>query len=281
MNWECLSGDEFPEAVVKASRVCLLPLSCVERHAGHLPLGTDTFIARETCLRAAVVEPAIIFPDLIFTQILEGRHCAGTIALEPNLIIRLLENICSEIARNGMDKIILVNSHGGNGHMLHFFVQSQLASPRNFVLYLAKPALLEGDEPAIRSQWESVIDGHAGENETSQLLVIRPDLVDLSKIPGDDEGQAKSRLKAVRDANLFTGMWWYADHPSHYRGHAKYATAEKGERVLSARARALVEAIRVVKKDNVAKQLQQEFFAAASPATGATAEPAKPGANLV
>ena len=101
MHWEELTGDQFPEAVAMAQGVCLLPLSCIERHSHHLPLGTDMYIGRELCRRAAEIEPALVFPDFIFTQILEARHCPGTIAIEPDLIMRLLDNTCREIARNG------------------------------------------------------------------------------------------------------------------------------------------------------------------------------------
>lgn len=264
MNWEELTGDEFPLAVTKAERVCLLPLSCLERHAHHLPLGTDLFIARETCRRAALDESVVVFPDLFLTQIFEARHCPGTIAIEADLILRILENVCREIARNGLDRIILVNAHGGNNHLLHFFVQCQLASPRDYVIYLAKPFLLAEDRGPLKEQWSSPIDGHAGENETSQLLAFRPDLVDQAKIVSNDEGKPQNRLSNVIDAGLFTGTWWYADHPSHYRGEAVHGSSQKGERMISARVRALVEAIRVVKRDTVTRQLQDEFFIASS-----------------
>ena len=82
MRWEELTGDQFSEAVATVQGVCLLPLSVIERHAHHLPLGTDMYIGRELCRRAAELEPAIIFPDFIFTQILEAQHVIGTIAIE-------------------------------------------------------------------------------------------------------------------------------------------------------------------------------------------------------
>jgi len=59
-----------------------------------------------------------------------------------------------------------------------------------------------------------------------------------------------------------TGVWWYADHPTHYRGDGSPATAEKGERLLAARARALARAIRLIKEDRETRRLQDEFFAA-------------------
>jgi creatinine amidohydrolase len=260
--WEELTGDQFVQAVEAAQGVCLLPLSVIERHGHHLPVGTDMFIARELCRRASALEPAVVFPNYIFTQILEARHAAGTIAIEADLMLRLLENVCREIARNGLKKIVLVNAHGGNSALLPFFAQGQLASPRDYVVYLAEGSFLPEDEAAIRAQWSTEVDGHAGEKETSALLVIRPDLVDHAALRSDGEGLPRERLKALSEAGLYTGIWWYADHPTHYRGDGGAGTADKGERFLQARARALASAIQAVKRDAVTSALQAEFFAA-------------------
>ncbi len=262
MRWEDLSANGFAEAVQSTGGVCLLPLSCLERHGPHLPLATDAFIAREICARAAAIESAVIFPDLVLTQILEARHCPGTVAISPDLVVRLLGEICREIARNGLTRIILVNGHGGNSHMLHFFVQSQLASPINYAVYLAKLHLSREDDLAVRAQWESTVDGHAGETETSQMLAIRPELVHLDLLQDEREGLPLGRLGDLQRAGLYTAMWWYGDHPTHYRGSGLLATPEKGVRVLDARARALGNAIRTVKNDNMTTELQSEFFAA-------------------
>jgi creatinine amidohydrolase len=264
MHWEELTSDQFPAAVSAAQGVCLLPLSCIERHAHHLPLGTDMYIGRELCRRAAALEPAIVFPDFIFTQILEAQHCAGTIAIEADLIVRLLDNVCREIARNGLTKIILVNAHGGNNHLIHFFGQMQLATPRDYVVYVAEPPLSPEDEALVAAQWQSTVDGHAGERETSAIMIIRPDLVRAEALHADGEGLPLERLKPLTEAGVYTGIWWYADHPTHYRGDGSVATAEKGERYLFARAQALARAIRVIKADQETRRLQDEFFAASN-----------------
>jgi creatinine amidohydrolase len=261
MHWEELTSDDFPQAAADAGGVCLLPLSVIERHAHHLPLGTDMYIARDLCRRAAALEPAIIFPDFIFTQIFEAQHAAGTIAIDPDLIIRLLESVFREIARNGLKKIVIVNGHGGNNNLIHYLTQLQLATPRDYVLYVAEPPLSADDEAAIGAQWESSYDGHAGEQETSAILIIRPDLVHMDRVQADGEGAAQGRLKALRDLGVDTGIWWYADHPTHYSGEASSATAEKGDRWMAARARALANAVRAIKADSEAKRLQDEFFA--------------------
>jgi creatinine amidohydrolase len=259
MRWEDLNGDQFPEAVKQAEDVCLLPLSCIERHGHHLPLGTDMFIGRELCRRVSDIEPAVIFPDFFYTQILEARHMPGTIGLEPELIIRLLENTCREIARNGLTKIVIVNAHGGNDYLINYFAQIQLASRRDYVVYIPQPSYLS-EESATAAQWETAVDGHAGERETSMILAIRPELVRPENMPADSEGLPLGRLKPLSDQGTFVGIWWYADHPTHYCGDGRPATAQKGEAWFADRSRSLAEAIRTIKDDKDARRLQDEFF---------------------
>jgi creatinine amidohydrolase len=261
MKWEELSGDRFEEAVEECGGVCLLPLSVIERHGHHLPLGTDMYIGGEVCRRAAMLEPAIVFPDYIFTQIPEARHLAGTIAIDGDLMVRLLDNVCREIARNGLKKIVLVNAHGGNTGLISLFKMLQLYSPRDYVVYLVQPhSLLFGGD--LEVPWDPSTDGHAGPGETSLILAIRPELVDMQKVPTDDEGKARNRLQALQEAGVQTGMWWYADYPTHYAGDATPSSPDMGERLFDAMARVLVRAVRAVKEDTTTKRLQDEFYAA-------------------
>ena len=263
MFWEELTSDEFPAAVERAEGVCLLPLSCIERHAHHLPLGTDMYIGREMCRRAVQHETAVVFPDMIYTQILEAQHCAGTVAIDPEVILALLNNVIREIARNGLKKIVLVNAHGGNNALMTFLTQMQMRAPGDSVLYAWNPTLLDEDKTTIGALWESAVDGHAGEKETSAIMAVRSDLVHADVLHADGEGMPLGRLAALRAAGLTTGIWWYADHPTHYRGDGVPATAEKGERYFEAVGRSLAHAVRLVKADTVAHQLQQEFAQAA------------------
>lgn len=274
MRWEELTGDQFPQAAAQAEGVCLLPLSCIERHAHHLPLGTDMYIARELCNRAAALEPAIIFPDYIFTQILEARHCAGTIAIDSDVILSLLDNVCREIARNGLKKIVIVNAHGGNNSLIRYFTQIQLAAPRDYIVYIAEPPLLPDDQVA---GWKFGPNDHAGEDETSAILATRPDLVRHDQLRDDGEGDPLGRLKHLQEVGVSTAIWWYGDHPTHYSGNGSPAAAEKGERHFAARARALAKAIRVIKDDNEALRLQNEFYAAHQHSTRSRIEPLDTG----
>jgi creatinine amidohydrolase len=209
--------------------------------------------------RAAALEPAIVFPDYIFTQIPEVRHRAGTISIDPELMVRLLDNVCREVARNGLKKIVLVNAHGGNLGLLSLFNMLPLYSPRDYVIYTVQP--FGPTMAAVDVPWERATDGHAGPGETSIILKINPDLVHMDQVPAGDEGAALNRLKALREAGVQTGIWWYADHPTHYQGDARPATAEAGDRLLDAMAQTVARAIRVIKADGETKRLQDEFFA--------------------
>jgi len=260
MRWEELTGDRFAEAVQECEGVCLIALSVVERHGHHLPLGTDMYEGRGILERVAQLEPVILFPDYIFTQIPEARHLPGTISIDGELMIKLLDNVCREIARNGLKKIVLVNAHGGNFGLVALYNMLQLYTPRDYVVYLVNPfmALMSGQ---VEAPWPRDADGHAGPGETSMMLALRPDLVYMDRVPTDDEGKARNRLQALREAGVQTGIWWYADHPTHYAGNASFATAAAGAQFLDVMAAAVVRAVRAIKADTEAKRLQDEFYA--------------------
>jgi creatinine amidohydrolase len=258
MRWEELTGDQFVEAAKTCEGVCVVALSVVERHGHHLPLGTDTYQGRSMLSRIAAREPIIEFPDYIFTQIPEARHLAGTISIDGELMIKLLDNVCREIARNGCKKVVLLNAHGGNFGLLALYNMLQLYKPKEYVVYIVGPF---GAMSGLELPWPREEDGHAGPGETSMMLALRPDLVDMSKVPLDDEGKARNRLQALREAGVQTGIWWYADHPTHYAGNAAHGTAAAGEQILDAIADSIAQAIRAIKADTVAAQLQAEFFA--------------------
>lgn len=263
MRWEELSADRFAAAAKECEGVCLIALSVLERHGTHLPLGTDMYEGRGLLSRVAALEPVIEFPDYIFTQIPEARHLPGTISIDPDLMIRLLDNVCREVARNGLKKIVLVNVHGGNYGMAAFYNMLQLHTPRDYVVYLINP-FLKLNQGELRAPWDPAEDGHAGPGETSMMLALRPDLVRMDLIPPIEDGVARDRLKALREAGIETGIWWYADFPTHYSGNARLATSETGEKFLDTMAQSIARAVRLIKADTESKRLQDAFFSASA-----------------
>jgi creatinine amidohydrolase len=261
VRWEELTGDRFPEAVEHCGGVCLIALSVIERHGHHLPLGTDMYQGRAALERAATLEPAMLYPDYVYTQISEARHLPGTISLDGDVVLALLDNVCREIARNGLKKIVLVSAHGGNRFLIPYFLDRQRERAQDYVVY-GISGIGGGQRPDV--PWDRAIDGHAGPGETSMMLAIRPDLVHLDRVPAGDEWRARGRLAALREAGAETGMWWYADHPTHYAGDAHPATADTGERLLDARAASIARAVRAIKADAETARLQETFYAAAA-----------------
>lgn len=260
MRWEELTSDDFAAAVEECEGVCLVALSVIERHGRHMALGTDMYEGRGLLDRVAKRERVILFPDYYFTQIPEARHQPGTISIDGELMLQLLDNVCREIARNGLRKIVLVNAHGGNFGLLTYFNMRQLYQPRDYVVYIVNPIMVGSQ---TEKPWPREVDGHAGAGETSVMLALRPDLVHMERVPTDGDGEARNRLQALREAGVQTGIWWYADYPTHYAGDAAYATAEAGEAILDAQAEFVANAVRAIKMDTEAKRLQDEFFAGA------------------
>ncbi len=253
-KWEELTAADFRQGIQQAKGACLLPFGILEKHGPHLPLGTDLLNVRYAALQAAAQEYAVVFPEYYFGQIFEAKHEPGTVAYSLELQLRLLQETSDEMARNGCKKIIIVNGHGGNEHLLPLFGQSQLNSPHDYVVYVLDGGRSKSGGPPKKS---TSIDYHAGENETSNTMVSRPDLVHLDRAAS--ESGADQKRQSLPE-NLYTGIWWYARFPNHYSGDGSVATKELGEWNMTNWIDTIVEAIRAVKADDASLKLQNEFY---------------------
>jgi creatinine amidohydrolase len=253
VHWEELTAQDFRIAIQQSQGTCLLPFGILEKHGPHLPLGTDLLDVRHAALTAAQHEFAVVYPEYYFGQIFEARHEPGTIAYSSHLQLELLQETTDEMARNGCKKIIIVNGHGGNERLLPFFAQAQLEKAHDYVVYIfGLPERPTGGPPRKTS-----MDMHAGESETSKMLISRPDLVHLDRA-GKESGADQARL-SLPDT-LYTGIWWYARFPEHYSGDGSVATRELGEYYMQAWIAAIQKAIQAVKSDKTSLPLQNEFF---------------------
>jgi len=257
VRYEELTAPDFVRAVAKSGGTCVIPVGILEKHGPHLPLGTDLLDCRELSLRAAAKEYTIVFPQYYFGQIFEAKHQPGTIAYSTHLMLDMLQETCDELARNGIKKIILVNGHGGNEQFLQYFCQVQLAAKKDYAVYLYDPS----DDTTVSEVLEKIrnttLDGHAGEEETSSMLAHRPDLVHMDRA-NDQSGEDQKRLANLKHA--YTGIWWYASQPNHYRGYGAAGTKEMGETMLNLESGVLAEMIRSVKADTITLELQEMFF---------------------
>ena len=254
VKWEELTAGDFRAAIQQAKGTCLLPFGILEKHGPHLPLGTDLLNVRFAALHAAEQEFAVVFPEYYFGQIFEAKHQPGTVAYSMELQLKLLQETTDEMARNGCKKVVIVNGHGGNEHLLPFFAQAQMASPKDYVVYVLDG---ERNRPGGPAKKSTGVDYHAGENETSNTLYTHPELTHIDRA-GPESG-ADQKRQNLPDF-LYTGIWWYARFPNHYSGDGSVAAKELGEWNVEGWISTIVEAIRAVKADDASLKIQNEFY---------------------
>lgn len=251
MKWEELTAPEFGRAVEACGRVCILPIGVVEKHGDHVPLGMDYLHASYVAEQVAEREPAMVFPPYYFTHNGHAKCEPGAIAIRFELIIELLEAVCDEIARNGFERILILNSHGGNVSMIEYFCFKMLDREKPYSIYTVSTR-------SARPAGTAEIDGHGGESETSIMLAMRPELV-KGKIA--DYGLPLPREEKFREYKVGTPTNWYSRHPDMLRGDRTEATAEKGKVFLDGEIATIAEVVRLIKTDDEPVRLYREFHA--------------------
>jgi creatinine amidohydrolase len=257
-RWDELTATDWPAALDKSEKTCILPFGILEKHGPHSPLGTDLIHVREWTARATKQEYAVVFPDYFYGQINEARQQPGTFALPSRVIFDLLEATCDEIARNGFTKIVILNGHGGNPEFIQFFMQSFLNKRHNYVIYFYTP---EEDAEFAKEynkmhKSDQSTDQHAGERETSTLLYLRPDLMRMDRA----DKQSGANQKRLNLVGLYTPIWWYAAYPNHYAGEGAKATTEFGKFITDHEISSFIKVLKEVKADKKTLELQNEFY---------------------
>jgi creatinine amidohydrolase len=252
-HWEELTGPDFVQAIKLSQGTCLLPIGILEKHGPHLPIGSDLLNARYVALHAAEQQYAVVFPEYYFGQIAEARQEPGTVSYSRDLQLALLQATTDEMGRNGCKKILIVNGHGGNNHLLPYFIQSQLDKPHDYVVYLFDQRVPASGGPKKKT----TNDQHAGESETSKLMIVRPDLVHPERATA--ESGADQHHQNLPEG-VYTAIWWYARFPDHYAGDGSAATHELGEFQMKWWVDSVSKALAAIKADNASLKLQTEFF---------------------
>jgi creatinine amidohydrolase len=258
-RWDELTASDWEMALKKSDSTCILPIGILEKHGPHGPIGSDLIKVREWSARATKKEYAVVFPDYFYGQINEAKQQYGTFSLPSKLVMELLESTCKEIGRNGFKKIIIVNGHGGNPQMIRYFIQNQLEKKRDYAVYFFDPKTPRDvtEKASQLRKSDAKFDMHGGENETSSLLYLRPDLVKLDKSTSES-GENQNHLQLSND--LYTAIWWYASYPNHYAGKAEVSSVALGKLLTDSIIKSLANAIKTVKEDKQTLKLQNEYF---------------------
>lgn len=265
--WENLTADDFLDAVRDSKGVVLVPFGCLEKHGHHLPLATDSIVACDVARRAAEKERAVVFPFSPFGMVNEVRHMGGTMALSAETMRRVFDEMCEEFARNGLDKIIIVNDHGGNNDFIGEFLRSRLEKRRPYQVYSWFVCRFT---PEQTKAWNARFDGnppsygHACVIESSQMMALRPETVHMDRVRGDADGKSRHRYDPFGALHLQSPISWYADFPTQMCGETRGSSPELGEWLLDSFSDTLAKCIRLVKESNLMSELTEEYQLGAS-----------------
>lgn len=246
MLWENLRSEQFEDAVKQSRGVCVVPIGCLEKHGPHSPLGTDTIIATETCIRAAEKEPVVIFPTMYFGEKSGAGEFPGTVIFSMETRWHIFRDTCNEIYRNGFKKILFVNSHGGNKSMLDLFARAMMQENPNVMVFLAgtgsittpaieylvqnpqaNPGLTAEDLAALQDFLDKKkATGHAGFSETARTYYFRPETVRLDGI-ADESGDNTHRFDAFKEHGITTHFGWMGNYPNSYAGSNEYVLNDR------------------------------------------------------
>ncbi|WP_425838691.1 creatininase family protein [Streptomyces fractus] len=163
--------------------VAVLPVGAIEQHGAHLPVATDHLIAEavaEGAAQAAGEECDItLLPSLAYTKSNEHAWSAGTLWIGPTTLLAVLDDIGRSLAAGPVRRLAFLNAHGGNSALLGVALRELRVRHglHTFLLHASLPVDQGGTSP----ESELGLGVHGGLNETSAMLHLRPDLVDLTR----------------------------------------------------------------------------------------------------
>ena len=218
---ELLTTATSTDEAARGATVAVLPVGSFEQHGDHLPLITDAAIACLIAAELTPIYPVFVLPPITFSCSHEHEGFPGTVSISASTLITVIADIRASLTRSGIEKLVLVNGHGGNYVLSNIAQQANLDGPRVGLF----PGRHDWDA-ARRAAGMSTTghdDMHGGELETSLLLHARPDLVRDSYRNADHEAGDRPHL-------LIRGMTEYTD--TGIIGRPSLADATKGKAAL-------------------------------------------------
>lgn len=94
--------------------LAVLPVGACEQHGPHLPLYTDTWIARSIATRVTSGTDWLLLPAIAYGTSAEHQGFAGTVALRPETLRAVVEDVARSCAVFGVRRVVVISGHGGN-----------------------------------------------------------------------------------------------------------------------------------------------------------------------
>ena len=177
-----LSGPALATTLT-AESIIVLPTGAIEHHGPHLPLATDFIMA--DLLSARIVDAAVAagldvwrLPPLAYTKSDEHHWAPGTMWISWETLMTTVVEIADSVANTPATTLVFYNGHGGNIALLQVALREirRRTGLRTFLTSVAIPAGDGVDGPDERG-----FGIHGGHGETSVLMALRPELVDLTE----------------------------------------------------------------------------------------------------
>ena len=244
--WADLTTQNFAR-LDPAATVAVLPVAATEQHGPHLPLSVDQTLAdglvASALPRLAADLPILFLPTLQVGYSPEHTGFPGTLTLSSATVIATWVELGECVARAGVKKLLLFNTHGGQVSVMDI-VARELRVRCGLIVYSCSWWNLPlGDAVnGLFGDQEHRFGVHGGEIETSMMLALRPQFVDMAQARNFN---STSQDRAARYPILGNGQsaklgWAMQDYnPAGAAGNAAAATREKGQAVVDAAGRQL------------------------------------------
>jgi creatinine amidohydrolase len=233
--WQDLTSSELA-GLDPERTVALLPVSAVEQHGPHLPLATDAIIG-EGLVRSLMArggQGILVLPAQTIGHSLEHTDYPGTLSLSAESLLATWQDLGRSVARTGLRKLVLLNTHGGNIPLVQL---AALRLRQELGMLVVRANYFSFGSPAGLFAEDELRHGiHGGEMETSLMLQLRPDLVRREQLA---DFRALTHEMAARKGLLGPekpiGFGWMSQdlHEHGVSGNAARADAERGKILLS------------------------------------------------
>lgn len=239
-----LTGPDILERLTEHS-IIVQPLGAVEQHGPHLPLSTDSVIA--TAVATAAIEQfgdevdAWLLPTLQYTKSNEHAWSPGTMWLSATTLMAVLDDIGRCVATTPARRLVFLNGHGGNSALLNV-ANREIRLAHGLMTFVAHPGV-PADQGGASPANELGMGVHGGTDETSLMLHLAPQLVDMSLA----ERRVPDKIATnqyVRFGGRVSFGWLSNDFfPDGYIGDPTAATAELGAQLFDGAVRGFGEAL--------------------------------------
>lgn len=248
-NFADLRVTEVPKELTPNS-IVLQPIGAVEQHGPHLPLSVDLVIADAAAVAVAdrygQELDLWLLPAMAISKSNEHAGFPGSLSLRASTMLDVLGDIGRGVAATPAKRFVFLNGHGGNSSLLNVACR-ELRHDHDLLTFLMHP-FVPPDQGGRSTASESELGMgiHAGHDETSVMLHLRPDLVDMT-VATRNVPDHLSENSYVRFGGMTSFGWLARDFGPHgHIGDPTEATAEAGAQLFDKAVELLGEQLREV-----------------------------------